>query len=181
MICKFKYFDLTKRIMTEYINFKNRDLIISTDMSKRYMRLRIDRNKMRGIKIIVYVCVIRGMISDMYWVMLRMVLIECANIRKGIMSNLPDTINRLMNLGIVRIDDNDKIVFTDTYIDYLTSIYHRLKHIYCYASMYSNSYTLLIDCNAYALASWVGSIRESEFIELLNAIICIWGGILYDE
>jgi hypothetical protein len=113
--------------------------------------------------------------------MLRMVLIECVNTRKGIMSNLPDTINRLLNLGIVRIDDDDKIVFTDTYIDYLTSIYHRLKHTYCYASMYSNSYTLLIDCNAYALASWVGSIRESEFIELLNAIIRIWGGILYDE
>jgi len=150
-------------------------------MPKYCTRFLAYRNKIRGIRMIIYVCVIRSVISGYYWVMLRMVLIECANIRKSIMSNLPDTINRLMNLGIVRIDDNDKIVFTDTYIDYLTSIYHRLKHIYCYASMYSNSYTLLIDCNAYALASWVGSIRESEFIELLNAIICIWGGILYDE
>lgn len=99
---------------------------------------------------------------------------------KNIMSNLLDTINRLVNLGIVRIDGN-RIGFTDRYIDYLDSIYYRLKHAYQYVSIYGNAYTLLVDSNAYALASWVGSIRESEFIELLNAIICIWREILYDK
>jgi len=38
--------------MMRYIKLKNRDLIISTSMSKYYTRLRAYRNKIRGIKMI---------------------------------------------------------------------------------------------------------------------------------
>jgi len=66
LICKFKYFDLTNKIMTEYINSKNRELIISNSMSKHDTRLRADRNKIGGIRMIVYAYVISSMILDMY-------------------------------------------------------------------------------------------------------------------
>jgi hypothetical protein len=52
--------------MTEYINSKNRELIISNSMSKHDTRLRADRNKIRGIRMIVYAYVISSMILDMY-------------------------------------------------------------------------------------------------------------------
>jgi hypothetical protein len=52
--------------MADYINSKNRELIISNSMSKHDTRLSTDRNKIRGIRMIVYAYVISSMILDMY-------------------------------------------------------------------------------------------------------------------
>ncbi len=165
MICKFKYFDLIEKIMINFRIDKNQSLINYLNM----LKIGINLHKM----LIRYFLV---PIEQSVIIEVKIMLIDSVYIdMKETMSNLTDTINRLISLGIIGIDDN-RIVFTKRYIEHLNSICHMLKHA---SSIYDNPYALLVDGNAYALASWIGSIRESEFIELLNAIIHVWGEALY--
>jgi len=93
---------------------------------------------------------------------------------KRCMNCISDIIARLVNLGIVRID-NDRVYFTYRYIQHLSSIYAELK------STYDSKCSLFIDSNAYALTAWIGSIREGELVELLSVIMSIWGELLHGE
>ncbi len=93
---------------------------------------------------------------------------------KRCMNYISDVITRLVNLGIVRID-NDRVYFTYRYIQHLSSIYAELKNTY------DSKYSLFIDSNAYALTAWIGSISESELVELLSVIMSIWGELLHGE
>ncbi len=93
---------------------------------------------------------------------------------KRCMNYISDVIARLVNLGIVRID-NDRVYFTYRYIQHLSSIYAELK------STYDSKRSLFIDSNAYALTAWIGSVREGELVELLSVIMSIWGELLHGE
>jgi len=93
---------------------------------------------------------------------------------KRCMNYISDVIARLVNLGIVRID-NDRVYFTYRYIQHLSSIYSELK------SAYDSKCSLFIDSNAYALTAWIGNISECELVELLSVIMSIWGELLHGE
>lgn len=165
MICKFKYFDPIEKIMINFRIDKNQSFMNHLNMLK--IRTNLHRMLTRCFLVLKQQSII---------IEAKIMLIDSTYIdMKETMSNLTDTINRLINLGIIGIDDN-RIVFTKRYIEHLNSICHMLKHA---SSMYDNPYALLVDGNAYALASWIGSIRENEFIELLNAIINVWGETLH--
>lgn len=83
-----------------------------------------------------------------------------------------NTITRLVNLGIVEEYDG-VVTLTDKYMKYLDDVCKRLiKDGYCDASL--DPYSFMLDSNAYAITSWVGIIRESELVEMLAAVMCIW-------
>ncbi len=88
-----------------------------------------------------------------------------------------DTITRLMNLGIVE-EDGGVLTLTGKYIKYIDEVCYRLLSNEYKDAYVDDPYSLMLDSNAYAITSWVGIIRESELVEMLNAVMSIWGEML---
>lgn len=88
-----------------------------------------------------------------------------------------DTITRLMNLGIVEEEDDGVVTLSGKYMRYLDDVCYRLINN-GYREYMDDPYSFMLDSNAYAITSWVGTIRESELIEMLNVVMSIWGEML---
>ncbi|GBC72903.1 hypothetical protein HRbin04_00298 [archaeon HR04] len=88
-----------------------------------------------------------------------------------------DTITRLMNLGIVEEGEEGVITLTGKYMKYLDEVCRLLSNR-CRNAYIDDPYSLMLDSNAYAITSWIGTIRESELVEMLNVVMSIWGEML---
>jgi ABC-type protease/lipase transport system fused ATPase/permease subunit len=88
-----------------------------------------------------------------------------------------DTITRLMNLGIVEEGEEGIITLTDKYMRYLDEVCGFLSSR-CRNAYIDDPYSLMLDSNAYAITSWVGTMKESELVEMLSVVMSIWGEML---
>ncbi|MFN4337344.1 MAG: hypothetical protein ACK4FV_07200 [Candidatus Nitrosocaldus sp.] len=88
-----------------------------------------------------------------------------------------DVITRLINLGIVEKSDDGVVTLSNRYMRYLDHVCDMLIHD-GYVDRIDDSYSFMLDSNAYAITSWVGTIRENELVEMLNVVMSIWGEML---
>ncbi len=88
-----------------------------------------------------------------------------------------DALTRLMNLGIVEEGEEGVITLTDKYMRYLDEVCRFLSSR-CRNAYIDDPYSLMLDSNAYAITSWIGTMRESELVEMLNVVMSIWGEML---